>query len=44
MFRSLTVRENLIMQSGKGEEAEAISQACEVFRHSAVGSATSPGR
>ena len=31
VFRSLTVRENLIMQSGKGEEAEAISQACEVF-------------
>jgi len=25
------VRENLIMQSRKGEEAEAISQACEVF-------------
>ena len=31
VFRSLTVRENLIMQSCKGEEAEAISQACEVF-------------
>jgi len=31
VFRSLTVRENLIMQSRKGEEAEAISQACEVF-------------
>jgi branched-chain amino acid transport system ATP-binding protein len=31
VFRSLTVRENLIMQSGKGEEAEAISRACEVF-------------
>ena len=31
VFRSLTVRENLIMQSRKGEEAQAISQACEVF-------------
>jgi branched-chain amino acid transport system ATP-binding protein len=31
VFRSLTVRENLIMQSRKGEEAEAISQACEAF-------------
>jgi len=31
VFRSLTVRENLIMQSRKGGEAEAISQACEVF-------------
>jgi branched-chain amino acid transport system ATP-binding protein len=31
IFRSLTVRENLIMQSRKGSEAEAISQACEAF-------------
>jgi len=31
IFRSLTVRENLIMQSRKGAEAEAISQACEAF-------------
>jgi branched-chain amino acid transport system ATP-binding protein len=31
VFRSLTVRENLIMQSRKGTEAEAISQACEAF-------------
>jgi branched-chain amino acid transport system ATP-binding protein len=31
VFRSLTVRENLVMQSLKGGEAEAISQACEAF-------------
>jgi branched-chain amino acid transport system ATP-binding protein len=31
VFRSLTVRENLTMQSGKGGEAEAIGRACEVF-------------
>jgi branched-chain amino acid transport system ATP-binding protein len=31
VFRSLTVRENLVMQSRKGTEAEAISQACEAF-------------
>lgn len=31
VFRSLTVRENLTMQSRKGEEAEAISRACEAF-------------
>ena len=31
VFRSLTVRENVIMQSRKGSEAEAISQACEAF-------------
>jgi branched-chain amino acid transport system ATP-binding protein len=31
VFRSLTVRENLVMQSRKGEEAAAISQACEAF-------------
>ncbi len=31
VFRSLTVRENLIMPSRKGEEAEAISRACEEF-------------
>jgi branched-chain amino acid transport system ATP-binding protein len=31
VFRSLTVRENLVMQSGKGSEAEAISQACAAF-------------
>ena len=31
VFRSLTVRENLTMQSRRGEEAEAISRACEAF-------------
>jgi len=31
VFRSLTVRENLTMQSRKGEEAEAIGRACAVF-------------
>jgi branched-chain amino acid transport system ATP-binding protein len=31
VFRSLTVRDNLVMQSRKGEEAEAISRACEAF-------------
>jgi branched-chain amino acid transport system ATP-binding protein len=32
VFRSLTVRENLVMQSLKGGEAEAISQASEAFQ------------
>jgi branched-chain amino acid transport system ATP-binding protein len=31
VFRSLTVRENLIMQSRKGEEADATSRACAAF-------------
>jgi branched-chain amino acid transport system ATP-binding protein len=31
VFRSLTVRENLIMQSRKGEEADATSRACTAF-------------
>jgi branched-chain amino acid transport system ATP-binding protein len=31
VFRSLTVRENLTLQSRRGEEAEAISRACEAF-------------
>jgi branched-chain amino acid transport system ATP-binding protein len=31
VFRSLTVRENLAMQSRKGEEADAASRACEAF-------------
>ena len=31
VFRSLTVRENLTMQSRKSGEAEAISHACEAF-------------
>jgi branched-chain amino acid transport system ATP-binding protein len=31
VFRSLTVRENLTLQSRKGGEAEAISRACEAF-------------
>jgi branched-chain amino acid transport system ATP-binding protein len=31
VFRSLTVRENLTMQSRKGEEAESITRACEAF-------------
>jgi branched-chain amino acid transport system ATP-binding protein len=31
VFRSLTVRENLTMQSRPGGEAEAISRACEAF-------------
>jgi branched-chain amino acid transport system ATP-binding protein len=31
VFRSLTVRENLVMQSRRGEEGEAISRACEAF-------------
>lgn len=31
VFRSLTVRENLVMQARKGRESEAIARACEVF-------------
>jgi branched-chain amino acid transport system ATP-binding protein len=31
IFRSLTVRENLTMQSQKGREGEGISRACEAF-------------
>ena len=31
VFRSLTVRENLAMQSRKGEEADAASRACQAF-------------
>ena len=31
VFRSLTVRENLTMQSRRGAEAEAISRACQAF-------------
>jgi branched-chain amino acid transport system ATP-binding protein len=31
VFRSLTVRENLVMQALKGRESEAITRACEVF-------------
>jgi branched-chain amino acid transport system ATP-binding protein len=31
VFRSLTVRENLMMQASKGDEAEAASRACEAF-------------
>jgi branched-chain amino acid transport system ATP-binding protein len=32
IFRSLTVRENLIMQSHRGQEAEAIERAASAFR------------
>jgi branched-chain amino acid transport system ATP-binding protein len=31
VFRSLTVRENLLMQAPKGREAEAAERACEAF-------------
>jgi branched-chain amino acid transport system ATP-binding protein len=31
VFRSLTVRENLVMQSRKGSEGTAIARACEAF-------------
>lgn len=31
VFRSLTVRENLIMQSKRGEEEMAVTRACEAF-------------
>jgi len=31
IFRSLTVRENLLMQSRRGDEATAIERACEAF-------------
>ncbi len=31
VFRSLTVRENLVMQARKGEEQIALTRACEAF-------------